>query len=287
MAGLAVFAQKKEQGEAIVVSTAYDALFAALLEENGVDAILVGDSAGMVLLGYPTTLQVTFDEMLLFTRAVTRGVKKIPVIADLPFNTYQKSRAQAVDMGCRMMQQGWCQAVKLEGGTPVLPQIRGLVQAGVPVVGHLGLTPQSVHQLGGYKAQGKTRAEAEHLKEEALRVQEAGASALVLECVPAGVAGEITASLTIPTIGIGAGKDVSGQVLVLHDYLGLTPGKTPRFVKKYLDGRWAVGTAVKAYVQEVKNHQFPAAEHTIAAGSEAAAPYGQATPKTPLKVVSE
>lgn len=262
MAGLRSLQEKRTKGLKFAVSTAYDALFAGIAEESGADAILVGDSVGMVVLGYPSTLQVTLDEMLLFTKAAMRGVKKIPVIADLPFGTYQVSREQAITNGCRMMQESACSAVKLEGGSPVLPQIKGLVDCGVPVVAHLGLLPQSVHQMGGYRVQAKDEESAKFLVEEALRVQDAGAGALVLECVPSEVALAVTQALEIPTIGIGAGPHTSGQVLVLQDYLGLGSVAPPKFVKKYLDGRWAVGAAVRAFVEDVQGGRFPSEDHT-------------------------
>lgn len=251
-----------ERGEKIAMLTCYDASFAALLENNGIDALLVGDSLGMVLQGQETTLPVTLDEMVYHTACVARGARQAFIIADLPFGTSQISPKQTFAHAARLMAAG-AQMVKLEGGAAMAATIRFLTQRGIPVCAHLGLTPQSVHQLGGYRVQGKTETAAQTLLGEAACVAQAGAGMLVLEMVPALLAAEITNQLSIPTIGIGAGAACAGQVLVLHDMLGIYPGKKARFVKTYLPGAASVTDAVAAYAREVKTGQFPAAEHSF------------------------
>ncbi|HEY6094379.1 MAG TPA: 3-methyl-2-oxobutanoate hydroxymethyltransferase [Gallionellaceae bacterium] len=249
-----------DKGDKIAVLTCYDASFAALLENAGVDALLVGDSLGMVLQGHETTLPVTLDDMVYHTACVARGAQQAFIIADMPFGTFQVSPEKTFEHAARLMAAG-AQMVKLEGGAAMAPTIDFLTQRGIPVCGHIGLTPQSVHQLGGYRVQGKSHSDAQQLLEQARVLEEAGAGMLVLEAMPALLAAEITAQLGIPTIGIGAGPQCSGQVLVLHDMLGVYPGKKARFVKNYMQGADSIADAVKDYVREVKAGTFPAAEH--------------------------
>ena len=246
-------------GERIPVLTAYDASFAALMDRHGVDMLLVGDSLGMVCQGHDSTLPVTTDDVAYHTASVARGSKKALIVADMPFGTCGGPES-TYQHAVKLMQAG-AHMVKIEGGSWLLPTIRYLTDRSVPVCAHLGLTPQSVHQLGGYKVQGKTDAAAELLKKEALAVQEAGAAVLVLEAIPAELGKEVTALLDIPTIGIGAGPDCSGQVLVMHDMLGVFPGRKARFVKNFMDGQTSIGAAVDAYVAAVKDGSFPAPEH--------------------------
>ncbi|MEE8176838.1 MAG: 3-methyl-2-oxobutanoate hydroxymethyltransferase, partial [Acidobacteriota bacterium] len=225
--------KKKQKAEKIVMITAYDYPTACLVDEAGVDMVLVGDSLGMVVLGYETTLPVTLDEMVHHTKAVVRGVKRALVAVDLPFLTYQTGPADALRSAGRLMQEAGATAVKLEGGANVCPQVRAMVGAGIPVVGHLGLTPQSIHVFGGYKFQGRGEEAAQKLLADAKALEEAGAFCLVLECIPEELAARVTSSISIPTIGIGAGARCDGQVLVLHDMLGITGKVRPRFVKQY------------------------------------------------------
>ena len=252
----------RDSGEKIAVLTCYDASFAALLEAQGVDVLLVGDSLGMVLQGHETTLPVTIADMIYHTACVARGAQQAFVITDMPFGTSQVSPRETFAYAVQLMAAG-AQMVKLEGGAEMVETVKFLTSRGVPVCAHIGLTPQSVHQLGGYKVQGKTSAAAAKLLADALLLQEAGAGLLLMEAVPAVLAGEITAQLRIPTIGIGAGVDCSGQVLVLHDMLGIYPGKKARFVKDFMVGAGSVANAVAAYVSAVKSAQFPAAEHSF------------------------
>lgn len=249
-------------GEKIAVLTCYDSSFAALLENAGVDALLVGDSLGMVVQGEETTLPVSLDEMVYHTRCVARGAKKAFVVADMPFGSYQQSPAQAMRNAAKLMAAG-AQMVKLEGGAVMAATVAFLAERGVPVCGHVGLTPQSVHQLGGYKVQGKGDAAAQALIGDALALQQAGAGLLVLEAIPAALAQQVTQQLTIPTIGIGAGPDCSGQVLVLYDLLGIYPGKPPKFARNFLEGRGSVQAAVAEYVRAVKSGEFPAQAHSF------------------------
>jgi len=249
-------------GEKIAVLTCYDASFAAQLDAAGVEVLLVGDSLGMVVQGATTTLPVSMDDMLYHTRCVTRGAQKAFIVADMPFGSYQESPQQAFANAARLMAVG-AHMVKLEGGAAMVETTQFLTERGIPVCAHIGLTPQSVHQLGGYKVQGKTDHAAKKLLDDALALQHAGAGMIVLEAIPADLAKEVTARLTIPTIGIGAGPDCSGQVLVLYDMLGVYPGKSPKFSKNFLVGRDSVRGAVESYISAVKSGEFPAAEHSF------------------------
>ena len=254
--------KKAREGEKIAILTCYDASFAALLEAQGVDVLLVGDSLGMVLQGHETTLPVSLDDMVYHTACVARGSKQAFIVADMPFGTFQVSPQEAFAHAARLMAAG-AQMVKLEGGAAMSETVEFLTGRGIPVCGHVGLTPQSVHQLGGYRAQGKDSASAQQLLEDAAALEQAGAGMLVLEAMPARVAAEITAQLTIPTIGIGAGAACSGQVLVLHDMLDIYPGKKPRFVKNFMQGAASIADAVANYVAEVKAGSFPTQEHSF------------------------
>lgn len=259
----AAIREKKIKGEIVTMLTAYDAAFARLLDEAGVDMLLVGDSLGNVMLGYDSTVPVTMEEMLHHVRAVCRGATSSLVVADMPFMSYQVSVEEALRNAGRFLKEAGAQAVKLEGGKEVAPAVKAMTAAGVPVVGHLGLTPQSVHQLGGFKVQGKNFAAAQRLMDDARMLEDAGAFALVLECVPSQLAGKVSQALTIPTIGIGAGNGCDGQVLVTHDLLGLLPGFKPKFVKAYRSLHAEVSAAVREYLDEVKSRQFPAQEHSF------------------------
>ena len=250
------------KNEKIAVLTCYDASFAALLEAQGVDILLVGDSLGMVLQGHDTTLPVTLDEMAYHTACVARGAKQTFIIGDMPFGTFQISPQETFAHAARLMAAG-AQMVKLEGGAAMAETVRFLTERGIAVCGHIGLTPQSVHQLGGYRVQGKESSDAQRLLQDAVALEQAGAGMLVLEAIPALLAAEITAQLTIPTIGIGAGAACSGQVLVLHDMLDIYPGKKARFVKNYMQGAGSIAQAVANYVAEVKNARFPTQEHSF------------------------
>ncbi len=252
----------RKQDEKIAMLTCYDASFAALLEAQGVDVLLVGDSLGMVLQGHETTLPVTLNDMVYHTACVARGAKLAFVIADMPFGTFQINPQETFAHAARLMAAG-AQMVKLEGGAEMAKTVQFLTSRGIPVCGHIGLTPQSVHQLGGYRVQGKNAEAAQRLIADALALQQAGAGMIVLEAVPAALAADITEQLTIPTIGIGAGAGCAGQVLVLHDMLGIYPGKKARFVKDFMSGADSIQDAVKHYVSEVKNGNFPAAEHSF------------------------
>lgn len=250
----------KEDGRKIAALTAYDFLTAQLLDQAGLDMILVGDSLANVVLGYPTTLPVTVDEMLHHARAVARGVFRALTVADLPFLSYQTGLDEAVRNAGRFLKEGGVEAVKLEGAGPVLGVVERLVQVGIPVLGHLGYTPQAAHRFGSHIVQGKTAAKAGELLDDAVALEGAGAFGVVLECVPAEVARMITERLTVPTIGIGAGPFCDGQILVLHDILGLTP-RSPRFVKRYASLGGIIAGAVESYIREVRQGEFPAAEH--------------------------
>jgi len=253
----------KEQGERIVVLTCYDALFARLLDDAGVDILLVGDSVNQVLAGAETTLSATLEQMIYHTKIVRRGAERAMVVCDLPFLSYQVSPADAIRNAGRVMQETDCHAVKLEGGRPMAATVRALVDVGIPVMGHLGLTPQSVHALGGYRVQGRDEQTAERLKADAKALEDAGAFAIVLELVPAPLASQITKSLTIPTIGIGAGPACDGQVLVLPDMLGLNDRFTAKFVKRYAALAEDVREAVKLYAAEVREGRYPGPEHSF------------------------
>ena len=255
--------EKKRSGELVTMLTAYDYPTALALDQAGIDAILVGDSLGMVVLGYENTLPVTMDDMLHHCRAVARGAKSALLIGDMPFMSYQASVEQAVRNAGRFLQEAGMDAVKLEGGHERSDAIRAIVEAGIPVQGHLGLTPQSVHQLGGFRAQGRTAETGRTLLEDALVLQEAGCFSLVIESVPGRLAALVSERLEIPTIGIGAGPGCDGQVLVTHDLLGLFDRFTPRFVKKYAELHAEMARAFSAYRTEVETGAFPAPEHTV------------------------
>lgn len=257
------FRQKKERGEPITMLTAYDYPTAMAIDKAGIDSILVGDSLAMVVLGYENTLPVTMDEMLHHARAVARGAKTALLIGDMPFMSYQVSVEEAVRNAGRFIQQANMDAVKLEGGRERADAVRAIVGAGIPVMGHLGLTPQSVHQLGGFRAQGKTASAAKRLLEDAQILEEAGAFSLVLESVPARLAEFISKKISIPTIGIGAGLGCDGQVLVTHDLLGLFDRFTPKFVKKYANVHEVMNKAFAEYIDDVETKKFPAPEHTV------------------------
>ena len=254
----------KERGERIVSLTCYDALFARLLDESGVDILLVGDSVNQVLAGGETTLSATLEQMIYHTRIVRRGASRALVVCDLPFLSYQISKEEAIKNAGRVMAETGCHAVKLEGGKPMALTVRALVDVGIPVMGHLGLTPQSVHALGGYRVQGRDEKTAERLKEDAKALEDAGAFSIVLELVPAPLASQITKSLTIPTIGIGAGPACDGQVLVLHDMLGLNDKFAAKFVKRYAALAEDVREAVRLYAAEVREGRYPGPEHSFA-----------------------
>ena len=249
----------KASGEKIAMLTCYDASFAALMDRCGVEVLLIGDSLGMVCNGHHSTLPVTVAEVAYHTAAVARGNKSAMVLADMPFGSYATPEA-AFNNAVLLIQAG-AHAVKLEGGAWLADTVRFLTERAVPVCAHLGLTPQSVHQMGGYKVQGKTIESADQLKADAKLLQAAGATMLVLEAIPAGLGKEVTQLLAIPTIGIGAGPDCSGQVLVMHDLLGVFPGRKARFVKNFMDGQTNIDAAVSAYVSAVKGGSFPAQEH--------------------------
>ncbi len=250
------------KGEKMAVLTCYDASFAGVLEEGGVDMLLVGDSLGMVLQGHDTTLPVTLEQMAYHTACVARGSQRAVIIADMPFGTSQVSPEQTFERAARLMAAG-AQMVKLEGGVVMAQTISFLAQRGIPVFAHIGLTPQSVHQMGGYRVQGKGTTAAEQVLQDALAVERAGAGMLLLEGLPAALAEKITASVSIPTIGIGAGPGCSGQVLVVYDMLGIYPGKKPRFVKDFMQGAGSIAEAVAGYVREVKAGTFPDAAHSF------------------------
>jgi 3-methyl-2-oxobutanoate hydroxymethyltransferase len=262
------FREKKERGEAISMLTAYDYPTALAMDQVGVDSILVGDSLGMVVLGYENTLPVSMEEMLHHCRAVSRGAKSALLIGDMPFMSYQVSVEEAVRNAGQFLQQGGMDAVKLEGGRERLDTVRAIVGAGIPVMGHLGLTPQSVHQLGGFRAQGKTALAARLLLEDASLLEEAGCFGIVLESVPSQLGELISKKLSIPTIGIGAGPYCDGQVLVSHDLLGLFERFTPKFVKKYASLFTEMQRAFSSYIEDVQTKSFPAAEHSFEMAEE-------------------
>ena len=251
-----------DKGEKIAALTCYSASFATLLEKNGVDILLVGDSLGMVLQGHETTLPVTLDDMIYHTACVARGAQQAFILADMPFGTFQVSPEKTFEQAARLLAAG-AQMVKIEGGEIMAETISFMSQRGIPVCAHIGLTPQSVHQLGGYRVQGKNSADAQRVLQDAVAVAEAGASMLLLEAIPALLAAEITANVAIPTIGIGAGVSCSGQVLVLDDMLGIYPGKPARFVKNYMQGAQSIADAVASYVADVKSGTFPGKEHSF------------------------
>ena len=259
---LGVFARRKQQGRKIAVLTAYDLTSALIAAKGGVDAILVGDSVGMVVLGYENTLPVTLDDMLHHCRAVARARPGVPVIADMPYGSFHLSPQETVRQALRLVKEAGVHAVKIEGGRRRGPVIAALLDAEIPVMGHLGLTPQSVHKLGGYKVQGRGAEAVRILRDEARFLAEAGCFAIVLECIPASLAATVSAELSIPTIGIGAGQGCDGQVLVFHDMLGLFEGLKPKFVKQYADLGGIAVEAVSRYVAEIRDGVFPGPEHT-------------------------
>ena len=252
----------KERKERFAMLTAYDALSARLLDEAGIPVILVGDTLGMVMLGHDSTLPVTMEDMLHHTSAVTRGTSNAFVVGDMPFMSYQGSVEDGIRNAGRFLKEAGANAVKLEGGERVVPLVERLVDAGIPVMGHLGLTPQSVNQLSGYRVQGRSDEQAHRMLKEAKDLQTAGVFSLVLEAVPASLAKEITGSLEVPTIGIGAGPHCDGQVLVYHDMLGITPGQSPKFVKRYAELGEAITRAAQAFASEVATGEYPGPEHT-------------------------
>lgn len=253
----------KQNGEKISVLTAYDYPLARIMDEAGIDVVLVGDSVGTVVAGHDTTLPVTMDEMIYHTRAVVRGTHQALVVADLPFLSYQIDVRDARLNAGRLIKEGGAQAVKLEGGENLAETIHAISAMDVPVMGHIGLTPQSIHRMGGYRVQGRQEAQARQLLADARAVEKAGAFALVLEGIPRTLAAEITRAVAIPTIGIGAGVECDGQVLVIHDILGLCEKYSPKFVKKYADVSGVIRTGVDAYIQDVKQGVFPGAEHAF------------------------
>lgn len=255
------FAEAKVSGVKLAMLTAYDYSIARLMDEAGINAVLVGDSLGMVALGYEDTLQVTVDDMIHHTRAVARGLKNALLVTDMPFMSYQVSVEKALENAGRIVKEGRAQAVKLEGGVEIAPQIKAIVGASIPVMGHIGMTPQSVNAFGGFRVQGKREAEAQKILEDARAVQEAGAFSVVLECVPSKIAALVTRELTIPTIGIGAGPECDGQVLVWQDMLGFFSDFTPKFVKRFASLGEQAGNAFGAYIKEVQSGTFPAPEH--------------------------
>ena len=254
--------EMKARGEKIPMMTAYDYTSARIVDDAGIPIILVGDTLGQVVLGYDSTLPVTMDEMIHHTRAVARGAGRALIVGDMPFMSYQTGPTDALRNAGRFLQQGGAQTVKLEGGVNMAPTVERIVSSGIPVMGHIGLTPQSVNQLGGYKVQGKSLKSAVRLMEDARALEEAGAFALVLECVPASLARLITERVSIPTIGIGAGRNCDGQVQVFHDMLGLFTDFVPKHAKRYADLGQSIAGAVAEYISEVKDQRFPAREHS-------------------------
>jgi len=255
--------EMKEKGERIVALTCYDALFARLLDASGVDILLVGDSLNQVLAGAPSTLSATLDQMIYHTTIVRRGTERAMVVCDMPFLSYQVSPEDALRNCGRAMKETGCHAVKIEGGQPMAATVRRLVDIGIPVMGHLGLTPQSVHALGGYRVQGRDDAAAGRLKADAAALQDAGAFAVVLELVPAPLASTITKALSIPTIGIGAGPHCDGQVQVIHDLVGAIPDFTPRHAKRYVELAADVREAARVFAAEVREGRYPGPEHSF------------------------
>ena len=271
----------KDEGRRFAVLTAYDFLSARILDEAGIPILLVGDSLGMVMLGYRTTLPVTLEDMLHHAKAVARGARQALLVGDMPFMSYHASTEQAITSAGRFVQEAGMHAVKLEGGGRVVEITRRLTEIGIPVMGHLGLTPQFVHQMGGFKVQGKTDKQAAQITVDAVALQEAGAFSIVLEGVPSEVAARATKALRIPTIGIGAGAGTDGQVLVFHDMLGITTGKAPKFVKRYANLAAQIASAATAYSEDVRTGKFPGPEHEYTAnGSAPAKDRSQGSPRT-------
>jgi 3-methyl-2-oxobutanoate hydroxymethyltransferase len=253
----------KERGEKWAMLTAYDMYTAEIFDESGIPVLLVGDSAGNNVYGFETTVPVTVDHLVPLTRAVATATHRAMVVGDLPFGSYQASPQQALATATRFMKEGLAHAVKLEGGAPMVPEVELLVRAGIPVMGHIGLTPQSVNQVGGYRVQGRERVAADRMRADARLLEEAGASSIVLELVPAPLAAEVSRALAIPTIGIGAGPGCDGQVLVLHDMLGLNEAFAPRFLKKYAALAGTVRDAARCYAEEVRTGRYPGKEHSF------------------------
>jgi 3-methyl-2-oxobutanoate hydroxymethyltransferase len=252
-----ILQEMKNKGEKIAMLTAYDFSMARVVDEGGIDVILVGDSASMVMAGYETTLPITLDQMIYHASSVIRGTKRALVIVDLPFGTYQGNSKEALNSAIRIMKESGAHGVKLEGGEEVAESVERIIAAGIPVMGHLGLTPQSIYKFGTYTVRAKEEAEADKLKSDILRLQAAGCFSVVLEKIPASLAKEVSASVYIPTIGIGAGQNCDGQVLVVNDMLGLTKGFTPRFLRQYLDMFDQINGAVQSYIKDVKSGDFP------------------------------
>lgn len=259
----ATFLEAKSKGRKLVVMTAYDYSMARLADPYDIDAILVGDSLGMVCLGYKDTLRVTMEDMIHHTKAVSRGRAEALLISDMPFMSYQVSVEEAVRNAGRLVQEGYAEAVKLEGGTDVLSHVKAIVKAQIPVMGHIGLTPQSVNILGGFKVQGRQLETAKKLIDDAKRLEDAGAFSITLECVPAAFSQKITEAVSIPTIGIGAGASCDGQVLVFHDMLGMFPDMRPKFVKVFSDAGASMQEGIRKYAEEVRDGAFPTAEHSF------------------------
>ncbi|MGB2599708.1 MAG: 3-methyl-2-oxobutanoate hydroxymethyltransferase [Candidatus Omnitrophota bacterium] len=257
------FKRKKEAGEKITMLTAYDYPIARIIDRAGIDAILVGDSVGMVMLGYSNTVSVTMDEMIYHSKAVRKGTERAFLIGDMPFMSYQACNEDAVRNAGRFVQEAGCEAVKLEGGREIAPRIEAIISAGIPVLGHIGLTPQSASKLGGYKVQGRDSDSAAALVEDALSLEKAGCFAVILECVPGELAEKITRKLSVPTIGIGAGVSCDGQVLVTYDAIGYFDKFTPKFVKKYADVSKTIGEAISAFKREAESGVFPDDEHSF------------------------
>ena len=255
--------EKKNNGEKITMMTAYDYSAATLVDQAGIDTTLVGDSLGNVMLGYDSTVPVTMDEMIHHCKAVSKGVKNSFLIGDMPFMSYQSSIEKAIENAGRFLKEANCESVKLEGGSDMAPTVKAIVKAGIPVCGHIGLTPQTATMLGGYKVQGKDAESAKKMLQSAIDLEEAGAFMIVFECIPDTLAARITGELKIPTIGIGAGKDCDGQVLVYHDLLGLYERFTPKFVKQYLNLAPMIKEALTQYKTEVENGTFPGPEHVF------------------------
>ena len=260
----------KDERRRFAVLTAYDYLSAQILDEAGIPVLLVGDSLGMVMLGYPTTLPVTLDEMIHHAKAVARGSKQALLVGDMPFMSYHVSVEQAIASAGRFLQEGGMHAVKVEGGGRVVEITQRLTELGIPVMGHLGLTPQFVHQMGGFKVQGKSESQAARILADARALQDAGAFSIVLEGVPSALAGRITGALRIPTIGIGAGPQTDGQVLVFHDVFGLTTGKAPKFVRRYAALAAEIGRAARTFADDVKGGSFPGPEHSYSGSGSTA-----------------
>lgn len=255
------FAKAKNNKEKITMLTAYDYSMAKVVEEAGIDVILVGDSLGMVVQGYDTTLEVTIEDMIYHTRAVSRGTNRAMVIADMPFLSYHISIEETIRNAGKLIQQGKAEAVKIEGGIEVVDKVKALINAKIPVMGHIGLTPQSINVFGGFKVQGKLEKEAKKILDDALALEEAGVFGIVLEGIPEKLADIITSKVSVPTIGIGAGKYCDGQVLVINDMLGMYSDFTPKFVKKYANINKDIFNAVKEYIKEVKEEEFPTKDH--------------------------